>query len=266
MTISVIIPCFNSEKTIKRAVDSVINQSLAPFEIILINDCSTDNTENVIFDIKDRYKNINIKYIKLEKNSGPGKARNVAWDIAKGKYIAFLDADDSWHKDKLLLQHRVFEENPQLQICSTVKKVISYNTNTEINENINLDNINYRFVTFNNLLMKNSFSTPTVMLKRDLSFRFPDRKFSEDYMLWLLIGSKYPNSLAIVNIPLVYLYKNDYGDSGLSSHLWLMEKGELSNYLELYRIGNISIYTLCKVLSFSYFKYLIRVIKCQLRK
>lgn len=261
MTISVIIPCFNVEKTLKRAIESVANQVLLPDEIILVNDCSTDRTDELIRNIKSEYSNLNIIYINLKENGGPGNARNIGWDKANGDYIAFLDADDSWHKDKLLLQRKVFNDNPDIVLCSTMKE-----NRKESGLDLEIKHIEVNYIKFNLLLIKNVFSTPTVMIKRDIDFRFPLKKFSEDYMLWLLIAAKYPRGLVRINNVLVYLYKMDYGDNGLSSNLWLMEKGEIENYIELYKKNIISIFTLVGTISFSLFKYIIRILKCKLRQ
>lgn len=88
--ISVIMSAYNAEKTIKRAIDSVLKQSLKDLELIIINDCSTDSTEDIILS----YKDARIKYIKHEINQGAGCARDTGVKQAKGEFIKFLDSDD----------------------------------------------------------------------------------------------------------------------------------------------------------------------------
>lgn len=99
--ISVIIPVYNGEKYLDEALQSVLNQSVEPFEILIVDDCSTDRTA----EIARRYGN-GIRYIRREKNGGAAAVRNDGVKKATGDYIAFLDADDYWDKQKLALQLR----------------------------------------------------------------------------------------------------------------------------------------------------------------
>ena len=94
--VSVVIPTFNRGHIIKDTIKSVLNQTYQNFEIIIVDDASTDNTEDVIKDIDSR-----IKYIKLERNSKGTKPRNVGIKLSRGDFIAFLDSDDEWLPEKL---------------------------------------------------------------------------------------------------------------------------------------------------------------------
>lgn len=107
--VSVIIPTFNSEKFISAAILSVQNQSYTNWEIILFDDCSTDATLTIVSELA--LNDDRIKCSKLSKNSGTGVARNAALAVAKGKYIAFLDADDLWKSNKLELQITFMQTN-----------------------------------------------------------------------------------------------------------------------------------------------------------
>ncbi|MBP5599713.1 MAG: glycosyltransferase family 2 protein [Lachnospiraceae bacterium] len=95
--ISVIVPVYNAEKYIKETIESVLSQSFEDFELLLIDDCSKDDSEAIIKSINDE----RIRYIKQPENMGAWAARNRGLEEAKGRYIAFLDADDLWDKDKL---------------------------------------------------------------------------------------------------------------------------------------------------------------------
>tara|TARA_R100000935_G_scaffold9921_3_gene19906 strand:- start:3608 stop:4501 length:894 start_codon:yes stop_codon:yes gene_type:complete len=94
---SIIIPNYNRENSVVKAIDSVLNQTYSNFELIIVDDCSTDNSMNVINAIKDPRINL----FKLEKNSGPAVARNVGISKSKGEYISFLDSDDQFEKEFL---------------------------------------------------------------------------------------------------------------------------------------------------------------------
>ena len=104
--VSVIIPFYNDHKTIKRAIDSVLNQTYEHIEIIIVDDCSTEpiNLKNI-----DRYSNI--KVITHKQNKGLSSARNTGVRSANGEYIAFLDADDEYHPDKIYEQKIAIQEN-----------------------------------------------------------------------------------------------------------------------------------------------------------
>lgn len=91
--VSVIIPYYNNENEIKRAIESVINQTYKKFEIIAIDDCSSDNSYEIVNSLINKYREYKIINIRNEKNSGPAETRNYGVKFAKGEYIAFLDAD-----------------------------------------------------------------------------------------------------------------------------------------------------------------------------
>ena len=97
--VSVIIPVYNASLTIERAITSALNQDLQPFEILIYDDCSTDNSYERISVLMDEFDSI--KYYKGEKNVGAGSSRDFLLKLAKGDFIAFLDSDDFWHKSKL---------------------------------------------------------------------------------------------------------------------------------------------------------------------
>lgn len=107
--VSIIIPVHNSEKYIIETIDSVKKQTYQNWELILVDDCSTDSGVEIIK--KNIKKDKRIKLIKLEKNSGAAIARNTGIDIAKGKYICFLDSDDIWDKEKLTKQIKFITKN-----------------------------------------------------------------------------------------------------------------------------------------------------------
>ena len=107
--VSVIVPVYNAEKFIRETIQTVLNQTYKEWELLLIDDCSKDNSKNIINEYERKDKRIHA--IKLEKNSGAAIARNLGIENAKGKYIAFLDADDLWNKEKLEKQVKFMEEN-----------------------------------------------------------------------------------------------------------------------------------------------------------
>lgn len=109
--ISVIIPVYNAENTILETINSVLNQTFEDFELIIINDGSTDRTLDVIKKFKDNRISVH-----TFPNSGPSSARNKGLRLAKGNFISYVDADDLWSKDKLRSQFLALKNDPQLML------------------------------------------------------------------------------------------------------------------------------------------------------
>lgn len=106
--VSVIMPSYNTARFIKETIESVLEQTYSNWELIIVDDCSTDNTDKVV---SEYLKDERIRYIKNEKNSGAAISRNRALREAKGKWIAFLDSDDLWEADKLEKQIGFMKSN-----------------------------------------------------------------------------------------------------------------------------------------------------------
>lgn len=114
--VSVVIPTYNRSKTIKRAIDSVLAQTYLNIEIIIVDDCSADNTENIVL---ENYKDNNrVKYIRLKNNLGACIARNIGIKNSKGKYVAFLDSDDVFYKDKIEKQIIAIKKS-NMDLCAS---------------------------------------------------------------------------------------------------------------------------------------------------
>ena len=112
-SVSVIIPAYNSASTIIRALQSVAAQTLAPLEIIVVDDASTDTTHDLVTTFASS-SSIPVRVVTQTINSGPSAARNAGWDRAIGDYIAFLDADDQWHPRKIELQYPIMQTQPEV--------------------------------------------------------------------------------------------------------------------------------------------------------
>lgn len=113
MDISVIIPAYNREKSIERCLNSIINQTYKPLEIIVVDDCSTDDTVSKVKEYKCDY----LRVIECKENHGAQRARNIGIREAKGDWIAFLDSDDEWYPDKLENQIKALEKT-KYTVCS----------------------------------------------------------------------------------------------------------------------------------------------------
>ena len=109
MSVTIIMPSYNSEKFIIESVESVLVQTYSNWELIIVDDCSPDDSNRIITKYVDN--DSRIKLIKLQKNSGPAVARNTAIEAANGRYIAFLDSDDVWLPNKLETQINFMHDN-----------------------------------------------------------------------------------------------------------------------------------------------------------
>lgn len=109
--VSIITPSFNSEKYISETIQSVINQTYKNWELLIVDDCSSDTTSSIVKDFQA--KDSRIYFTKLHKNSGAGIARDTALQLAKGRYIAFLDSDDVWKPKKLEKQLAFMKQENQ---------------------------------------------------------------------------------------------------------------------------------------------------------
>lgn len=225
--VSVIIPCYRCVDSIRRAVISVYEQTLRPFEVLLIDDCSNDGTLGFLHLMKDEFPAGWIKVIELPHNMGPASARNAGWERASQPFVAFLDSDDSWHPLKTELQLTWMKSNPGVSLTGQDCIAIIDDSN---DGKAPLDHIPFYEVSGNQLLASNRFSTSSVMVASSLTLRFHSgKRYCEDYLLWCFAsfsGYKCYRFLA----PLAYSYKPRYGDSGLSGNLWRMERGELFAY------------------------------------
>ncbi len=184
--VSVIIPTFNRKNFLKEAIESVLLQSYKNFEIIVVDDGSTDGTREMI---KSEYKMI--KYI-YQKNSGPSAARNRGIVEAKGEYISFLDSDDLWLKDKLKEEMEFLEENREYKICYTDEIWIRNGKRV----NPKKKHRKYSGWIFEKTLPLCIISPSSVIIHRSVFAHvglFDESLFvCEDYDLWLRVSSKYP--------------------------------------------------------------------------
>jgi glycosyltransferase involved in cell wall biosynthesis len=193
--VTVIIPTYNRGWILKEAIDSVLSQDFEDFELIVVDDGSTDNT----IDILDGYANDII--VLRQGNRGVSAARNAGIAYASGQFIAFLDSDDLWLPGKLSRQVDFFKSNPNALICQTEELWIRSGKRV---------NPKHRHKKFSGMIFKHSLplcivSPSAVMLKKSLLGKTGvfDESFPacEDYDLWLRISCKYP--VFLIDTPLI---------------------------------------------------------------
>ncbi len=179
--VSIITPVYNGEKYIKDCIESVLNQTYKNLEMIIINDGSADNTEKII---KNYMKeNSIIKYIKLNENKGIANARNMGIKKAKGRFIAFLDCDDLYHKDKIKKQVDFMIKNNYFFTYTSYKLI------DENNNDLKRVICAREMQDYKSLLKGNNIGCLTVMIDK-LNINevlFFSSNHHEDYILWLTI-------------------------------------------------------------------------------
>ena len=222
--VSIIIPSYNHAKYIKKCLHSAISQTYSNFEIIVIDDGSSDGSHDLLTKLSRQH---NFKYVHRE-NKGLIATLNEALELVNGTYFTMLGSDDYFEKDKLKLQVEYFKHNPEVALCygeltyiddkGTVKK----KAKTKHYKN---------GMVFKKLLNSCFIPLPTVMLKTDVVKEFggfDSRFFLEDYPLWLKITQKYPVGHINKNLTFYRLHNNN-----VSSNIVKMVK-EVERILEDY--------------------------------
>lgn len=241
--VSIIMPSYNTGKFIKESINSVINQTYTNWELIIVDDCSKDNTDEIVNSINDN----RIIYLKNEKNSGAAISRNKALKEAKGRWIAFLDSDDIWKKDKLEKQIKFMKEN---DYC------FSYTNYIEIDENSNPNGIK---ITGPKKITKTgmfNYCWPgclTVMYDSNKIglIQVADIKKNNDYAMWLKVCKK--ANCYLLNEELA-MYRKRSGSISNHSYLELI-KWHYKLYREAERQNTlISLYNTWRNLVFGIYK------------
>lgn len=209
--VSVIIPVYNGERYLTETIESVIAQTEVNWEIIAVNDGSSDNSQAILQEYAKKIPD-RIKVITVE-NGGVSRARNTAVAVARGTYVAFLDQDDLWASRKLERQVEMFSQDKNLGISFTNVMFID-EKGTVLREDVLRFGVKHRGNIFEFLIFENFIGISSVMLKKELYVRTGgfDPRFSlaEDYDFLLKVTQK--SSIDYIDEPLL-LYR-EHGDSG----------------------------------------------------
>ena len=212
--VSVVIATYNCARFIQKTIYSVINQTFENWELVIVDDCSSDNTYKKIKNVADE----RIRIIRLEKNTGlPATPRNIGIRASKGEYIAFLDHDDVWIPEKLKTQIMYLEENPEVILIGSPFKVESrdsrYNNTPTTTKTKSLSGhlyeilLNCNFFACSSVIVKTSVFDDVGIFDED-----PQVSAAEDWDLWLRIAKEHK----IAFIPQTLGFYRMHG-SGLST-------------------------------------------------
>jgi len=182
--VSIITPSFNSARFIEECILSVISQTYKNWEMLIVDDCSQDNSVDIISKFSNN--ETRIRLFRLEKNVGPAEARNIAIRNASGKYIAFLDSDDMWCSNKLEDQLKFMKKN-NVEFSFTTYQCV-YENGNDMNKIIKAPNK----MTYHSYLKNTIIGCLTVIIDKEKTgyFEMPNIKSSQDMALWLYLMKK----------------------------------------------------------------------------
>lgn len=211
LDVSVIIPCFNAHETLERCIESVARQTCYPCEIVIVDDGSDVPIGDLIEKLRS-FIDVPIKFLS-QPNSGAPAARNAAIEVASGKYLAFLDADDIWLPDKLKIQYALMEKHNLLLSGHGY----AFNDVDSVSKTI-LTAVKSRHIRRLSFVYGNPLFTPTVMVRRDEFCGFDERfRRVDDYMAWL--KNFQSGRCSMIEAVLAAGFKPPIGHSGLTGSI-----------------------------------------------
>lgn len=224
--VSIIMPCFNSGKYVEESIISVLKQTYENWELIIVDDASSDNTCQIIKNIAENEKRIRL--FELKSNQGAAHSRNYAISCAKGQYIAFLDSDDLWSENKLITQIG-YMKNKEVGFSFSAYLVI--NERGEIQRKIKVP----REISYKELLKNTIVGCLTVVIDREIigDFRMPPIPSRQDTATWLSILKKGHKAFGI---PMTLAYYREMKGS-LSGNKVKMLKANWQMYRKVENLG-----------------------------
>lgn len=179
--VSVIIPVYNASNYIDRTLNSVFSQTYKNIEIIIVDDCSTDDTAKIIKEYEKTHSEI-IYYLQ-EKNMGAGYARNKALELAKGQYVAFLDSDDLWMRDKIQRQLKLMKNRNCVFCYAAIEMINEKDKVIKKKRNIK-ETCDYDYLLHNTIIATSSVLIDRIALG---DFKMSNRRGGQDYATWLML-------------------------------------------------------------------------------
>lgn len=228
--VSIVTPCYNSEKYIAETIESVQAQTYKQWEMLIVDDCSTDNSAEIIKEYAA--KDHRIRYYKTEKPSGsPTLPRNIAIEHAMGRYIAFLDSDDLWFPNKLALQIPLFEDEKSVIVFGDYEKI---NENGKSNDRLILS---ARKHTYASLLYKDEIGCCTAVWDTKKTgkvyFKFMG---NEDYEFWLRLMKTGMVATNCGKVVAAYrVRKGSLSGNKLKSALWIWNLYRNHEHMKRYK-------------------------------
>lgn len=231
-TISVLLPAYNSEKYIGEAVESILNQTFTDFELIVLDDASTDRTPDILAEYA--LKDTRIRVVRNESNLRIAASLNRGITLASGKYIARMDADDAAVPERFEKQFELMEKNPDIAVCGSWVSV--YETGEEWRPPSDSDSIKAK------LFFESYLYHPAVMIRKDVLVSYaggyrPDMPPAEDYDLWVRLAV-HPE-VKFANVPQVLLRYRMH--PGVDREIYREKQLESSNRVRRFLLSHIGL-------------------------
>lgn len=256
--ISVVIPMYNSKDSIIETLNSVVNQTAFNLikEIIVVDDGSTDDSNSLVKNYIKKYPESKVSIVYKE-NGGVSSARNLGIKVAQGEWIALLDADDIWLKDKIEKQVKCLNKYNNIVFLGGGRNNEIVKLGKKVEDGL------YKLNT-KDLLKKYWPHTSSTLIKKEILFSIgmfdENRKYVEDGQLWLKISSAYELFYLSDIVEIAGNNKRTFGVSGLSANLLGMHKGCISNIQEVYDRHEINIIEMYLYKIYEYIKFTRRII------
>jgi glycosyltransferase involved in cell wall biosynthesis len=212
-------PNYNSSKTISKTLESIKKQSFDNYELIIVDDCSTDNSKFKIFNTIIDNK---IKLISLRKNSGPARARNIGIKKSRGQYLAFIDSDDIWYRNKLLDMYFCISSNRADVYCHNELFKPTKGQKYVIKNGPFTKNFYYDLLTNKNCLSTSAVIVESFFVKRNKIYFNEDRSFFsvEDYDYWMRLAHNKAKFYFSNKILGIYNFNDDSISSNYHIHYY----------------------------------------------
>ncbi|MGL3111870.1 glycosyltransferase family 2 protein [Bradyrhizobium sp. BR 1432] len=254
--VSVVVPTYRDGDALRRALESVANQTFQPREVVVVDDATGDDSSEKTCAAA---RTLNIRLVKLPTNAGPGAARNAGIAESTEPFLAFLDADDEWHPDKLRRQMEIML-GPRAPLLSSHRKGFKGAAWRCLEARPQATSI-----TRLSILISNVAPISTVVIRRDaLRHHFPATYACEDY--WFVAANVLSGvQAARIDETLARADKPAFGGEGLSGRLHAMQLGEMHAHFALWRQGLISAWEYAPLLIWTLLKYLRRIAVVTLR-
>jgi glycosyltransferase involved in cell wall biosynthesis len=235
--VTVVIPTYNSSGTLRRALESVYQQSRLPREIIVVDDGSADWEQSQQI-ASSGPKGIELRFIRREKNQGPSAARNAGITTARSLFLAFLDADDIWFKEKLAIQYELMSERnldfSMHRYCHDLTRSRQENPGNTRKAN------SVSALSSWTPLLRND-STNSVMVRRQKMVLYDESlRRGEDFTLYMELLSRQGCRAAYIDLALAGGFKSTIGVAGLSADVKAMHSGRMVALERLIRENKIS--------------------------
>jgi teichuronic acid biosynthesis glycosyltransferase TuaG len=220
--VSIITPIYNAESTLKNTLECILSQTYKEWELILVNDASTDQSKTIAQAYLKKDKRI--KWIDLAQNSGAAKARNFAIDQATGQYIAFLDSDDTWDSTKLEKQLKFMKDNAYAFTFTAYRTTRGRIIKAPL------------VLNYKELIVNNQIGCLTVIVDRRSTgdFMMPDYRKGQDHLTWLMLMKRGIKAYGLNEVLATYTEGNS---NSLSGNKLKAAKRQWFNYRKALGLG-----------------------------